>query len=219
MNFLGFGSKTSSYEGSIADKTNFSGTAFGHGPPMPGALRGTSHDLFQDVQFFVFTKASGLLGRMIGRNLKLRVDRFVIDYSREPSASNEVRIGKVICPANSILAMSEVDNNKFDRIPLTYAECVKVDRRVDHQFLESSKYPTIVYEVQSENRHELVGTLSCHGSAQLVKCTKEDQGAELVVTCPIIQSQFGITPFSALFGLIAIEDKVELQIRVPSKLL
>lgn len=202
----------------MSDPTNFAPHAFGHGPPMPGTIRATSNDLLQDVQFFVFTKANGLLGRFIGRNLKLRVDRFVMDYYRE-SGTNEVRISKVVCPSNSVLAMTEVDNNKFDRVPLTYAECMKVDRRVDKIFLESAKYPTIVYEVQSENNRELVGTLSCHGSAQLVKCTKDDQGPELVITCPVIQSQFGITPFSALFSLIGIEDKVELQIRVPTKLL
>lgn len=188
-------------------------------PVLPeGYRRVTSADYLKDVQFFIFANANGFIGSFIGRNLKFRMDRFTVDYYRD-KVTGETKLSKVVCSTNSLLAMTEVDKNYFDRVPLTYAECIKVDRRTTRDILECDRYPHIIYEVQSETATETVGTLSLHGNSQLVKCTKTFEGPELIFRCPIVQSQFGIRPFSFMFGAIGVVDKVDIQVRVPTKLL
>jgi hypothetical protein len=170
------------------------------------------------AEMFVFVKAAGILGRLVGRDTKLRVDKFYFDYFR-PQASAPPQLLAVRCASNSILALSEVDSNRFDRVPLTFEECVKMDRRTRSFVLDAERYPEIHYAVETETPTSIEGSLSIRGHTAPVKCTKVKNEAELIVECGLKLSELMLPTYGVLGGLMKVSDDVLVQMRVPNAVL
>ena len=171
------------------------------------------------AEMFVFVKAAGLIGRFLGRDTKMRVDKFFVDYYKPQGAGTPAELLAVRCASNSLLALSEVDANRFDRSPLTFEECVKMDRRTRSFVLDAERHPEILYTVESETNTEINGMLNIRGHAAPLKCTKNRNEAELVVECGIKLSEMMVPNYGILGGLLRVDDNVTVQMRVPNAIL
>lgn len=85
--------------------------------------------------------------------------------------------------------------------------------------LDSKKYPTIGFTsdaiTKTDNGYRLDGTVTIHGksapySVELSVADKGDEWA-LAVQTPIVQTAFGIKPFSLLMGSLKVADEVQIQ--------
>ena len=167
------------------------------------------------VEMYVFVKAAGLIGRLVGRDIKMKVDKFFFDYCRPQGSGGPAQLLGVRCASNSLLSLSEVDGNRFDRVPLTFEECVKIDRRTRTFVLDSERFPEIHYIVHSETPEAIEGSLNVRGAVAPVRCSKLRNEAELVVECGVKLSDLKLPSYGILGGLLRVHDDVAVQVRVP----
>ena len=103
-----------------------------------------------------------------------------------------------------------------------------LDRTVGAGILNTSKYPNATMEVTQDSADTVEGRLTLHGATNLIKCSKRmvipvDEQKRAVgepfisMLCPVVQTQYGITPYSAFKGALSVTDVVEVEMRVPAK--
>ncbi|RNF27592.1 uncharacterized protein Tco025E_00153 [Trypanosoma conorhini] len=176
--------------------------------------RVTSSKELRDVDMYVYTLPAGLLGRYIGRALRFRVERFAYDV--DPAGRS---LRRVVVEADSLLPQCEVDRRKFERLLLNFSEVERLSRRVRSYTLDAPRFPRILYEVERETQEHLEGSLQLCGETRPVRCSKALEGPELVVRCPIDTREFNVPRYSILFGLFSVSPHVEVETRVPLKVL
>lgn len=172
----------------------------------------------KDVQMHVYTRASGLIGRFLGRDLKIRIDGFEVTYV-EDAATGRKAVRDVVVDSDSLSPMADVNENRFERLYLTLTEAERVARRTKNAILDVSRYPHVEYRVDHEDEHYFQGQLRMRGIEQPLRCEKKLEGPELVVTCPIDYTQHGALPYKHLLGLFSVKPTVEVVTRIPVKLL
>ncbi|KEG14458.1 hypothetical protein DQ04_00461120 [Trypanosoma grayi] len=181
---------------------------------VAGERRVTNSKELRDVDMYVYAQPAGLLGRYIGRALRLRVERFayVVD-------ANHRMLRRVEVDADSLLPQCEVDSGKFERLGLNFSEVERVAIRTRRHVLDAPRYPRIVYSVEQETPEEVVGSLQLHGETHTVRCSKTLEGPELIVRCPINAREFNVPTYTHMFGLFSVSPHVEVETRVPLKVL
>ncbi|KAG8349155.1 hypothetical protein ERJ75_001235300 [Trypanosoma vivax] len=171
------------------------------------------------VEMFVYTRPAGLIGRWIGRSLRFGVRRFAFITEGQGTANGGSPLKRVEVEANSLVPLCEVDMNKFERLPLTISEVMRVEKRTRESVLDAPRYPRIVYTLDGETDSEIAGVLDLHGERHAVSCSKTVDGPELVVRCPIDARNFKIPMFSIMQGLFSVSPHVEVETRIPSRVL
>lgn len=83
--------------------------------------------------------------------------------------------------------------------------------------LEVTKYPRAEFTSTSisgswESGATVEGTLQLHGSTQPITAKVTVDGNELALRATIVQTQFGIKPYSAMLGALKLADPVELTV-------
>ncbi|KAG5478746.1 hypothetical protein LSCM1_06150 [Leishmania martiniquensis] len=180
-----------------------------------GEKRMSSHNELKDVDMYVYVQPAGLLGRVLGRPLRLRVQQFSFLVSRREHTLERIEVG-----ADSLLPQCEVHMpSRLERVPLTFSEVERVMRRTRGSVLDAPRYPLITYDVVANTSDAVRGTLKLHGESHAVECSKAVEGAELVVRCPVRLSQFHVPPYKLWLGLFTQADMVEVETRVPAKVL
>lgn len=177
--------------------------------------RMSSSSELRDVDMYVYVQPAGLLGRYLGRPLRFRVERFSFLVNRR-----ERQVQQVEVDADSLMPQCEVYMpSRFERVPLNYSEVERLIRRTRGYVLNVPRYPLITFDVTANTEANVAGTLNLHGESHTVECTKAVEGAELVVRCPVKMSQFNVPPFKLWMGLFSEADTVEVETRVPAKVL
>ena len=82
--------------------------------------------------------------------------------------------------------------------------------------LDAKKFPQVAFSAdqieQTDGGYRLTGTLEIHGKSrpQVVDLALEDRGDQwaLSVQVPVVQSAFGIKPFSLMMGTLKVADEV-----------
>ncbi|GET88804.1 hypothetical protein, conserved [Leishmania tarentolae] len=180
-----------------------------------GAKRMSSSSELKDVDMYVYVEPAGLLGRFLGRPLRLKVQQFSFLVNRRERALQSVEVN-----ADSLFPQCEVYMpSRFERVPLNFSEVERVMQRTRNYVLNAPRYPLITYEVEADTSDAVKGTLSLHGVSHTVECNKAVEGAELVVRCPVRLSQFHVPPFKMWLGLFTQADTVEVETRIPAKVL
>lgn len=170
----------------------------------------------RDVDMFVYTHPTGILGRLIGRALRLRVQSFSWTIRRRDRSLRQVCV-----QTESLVPQCEVldDNRKQERIALTSSESGRVLRRVRNAVLHTARYPEASFDVTQDSVDRVEGTLHLHGESHAIVCTKHVEAGELLVRCPVRMSQFHITPYRLWLGLFSVADTVEVETRIPAHVL
>ncbi|KAL7708968.1 hypothetical protein N2W54_004207 [Lotmaria passim] len=177
--------------------------------------RMSSSSELRDVDMYVYVQPAGLLGRYLGRPLRFKVQRFSFLVNRRERMLQQVEVD-----ADSLVPQCEVYMpSRFERLPLNYSEVERLIRRTRNYVLNVPRYPLITYDVSENTEASVRGTLNLHGESHAVECIKVVEGAELVVRCPVKMSEFHVPPFKLWMGLFTQADTVEVETRVPAKVL
>ncbi|KAH9593448.1 hypothetical protein LSM04_005461 [Trypanosoma melophagium] len=179
-----------------------------------GEKRVTNKKELRDIDMYVYTLPAGLLGTYIGRALRFRVGSFAYTVSTKDRALKCVEVD-----ADSLQPQCEVDSRKFERVGLTISEMERVSRRTSSYVLNAPSFPRIIYTVQQQTAEEITGSLQLRGETHQVQCSKIVEGPELIVRCPIDTRLFNVPLYSQLFGLLSVSPHVEVETRVPLKVL
>lgn len=151
------------------------------------------------------TRRDGVAARM-GHDLTLSLTRWSATVSGESSVSVSVELDSL-----------EVREGTGGALPLT-----DTDRRdIRHNALKTLKvdrHGTATYQstlvVRSPSGYSVEGNLTLAGVTKPVRLTVVEREPVFVVTAEIMQSAFGIKPYSAFFGALKIRDPVAVEIEI-----
>ena len=160
-------------------------------------------------QVFVFRE--GLLS-VLGHDLRIKVTSFVIeiDEAYAIEARFDARSLQVDC--------AMVDGAERPDV-LSLADKNEIDRNILRKVLESDIYGDISLTsalVRKEDSSYLVNsTLTLHGTSKQIAFTVRKEGNYNVADFGLHLPDFGITPFSALFGMIKIKPDILIRVMIP----
>lgn len=159
----------------------------------------------------VYTFREGLLSAL-GHDLLIDVTAFSIDAGDDGSYVNarfDARSLRVICAMEKGVKrenlLSETDKKETDRNTLSQ--------------LDAPRYPEIAMASTSvrleDGGYRVVADLQLHGKKKVITFTAGRQGDVFVVECPLDLRDFGMRPFSALFGAMKIKPGIVVRVSVP----
>ncbi|KAK7196038.1 YceI-like domain containing protein [Novymonas esmeraldas] len=180
-----------------------------------GEKRMSSSNELRDVDMYVYVGPAGLLGRFLGRPLRLKVQEFAFVLDRRGRELQRVEVD-----AGSLVPQCEVYMpSRLERLPLSLSEMERVMTRTRGAVLNVPRYPHISYTVEVNAPEAVRGALSLRGETHTVECSKTIEEAEVVVRCPVRMSEFHVPPFKLWLGLFTQADTVEVETRIPAKAL
>ncbi len=174
-----------------------------------------------DGTLLVKTGREGAASRM-GHDLTLRATRWratvIVDASVPARSSVQATID-----ARSL----EVMEASGGAVELTDSQKDEIERNTRQKVLHSDRRRTITFAstaiIGGVRKVSITGDLTIGGTtcpATLeARVNVRSDSARIVATTAIVQSQFGIQPYSALFGALRVRDLVELvaDVRLPER--
>jgi len=120
------------------------------------------------------------------------------------------------------VASLDVIGSSGGLVPLSSADRSEICRNLNDKVLKTARFPTITF--RSVSVRELPGGYEVEGELTIMDVTRPCSlavivGDEVEVTGSILQTQFGIKPYSAMMGTLKIADRVTLHatIRPPAE--
>lgn len=104
--------------------------------------------------------------------------------------------------------------------PLSDRDRADIERTMREKILDAAAHPTIEFAAPSgaATSGTLPGTLTVRGVTQplevTVTVTEGDATVEAHASAQVVQSRWGITPYSAFFGALRLADAVAVEARV-----
>jgi polyisoprenoid-binding protein YceI len=174
------------------------------------ALTEGSHELGPaSGSLLIKTSRSGL-GRRAGHDLILEVTRWSGQASVDPAepanstVSAEIEVGSV-----------EVREGTGGVLPLSGSDRDEIVKNIREKVLHTSAHPVITFRstrVQGTSEVFTVeGDLTIMGRTRPVTVSGRVSGDRLTGGATVVQSQWGIKPYSALFGQLKVADPVEIE--------
>ncbi len=168
----------------------------------------------KSAELLVFTFKEGLLAPL-AHDLKLRADSF--ELTVEPSRDSfDIRLE---VDPRSLRVFCAVKDGQDTPDALTNADRQKIDQTIVDTVLEVDSYPELNFvaaAVTSEKSGYLVqGALFLHGIERQIETAVKPDGADWVAELTLQQSDYGITPYSAMLGSLKIRGDLVVKIRVP----
>jgi hypothetical protein len=167
------------------------------------------------AECLVFTYKEGLLSA-VAHDLKIRVTKFVIDVDeakRAISARFDPASLRVVC------AMSD---GKEVPGSLTTANKREIEGNIVRDVLDARRYPEIRFvssAVEEKGGSYLVkGRLALHGHERQVRVQVHQDGDRYVSEARLHQPDFGIRPYTALFGTLKVQANVTIRVVVPASI-
>ena len=159
----------------------------------------------------VFTYKEGLLSA-VGHDVKLTVGKFSI-------TAEDGRIKGTFDPS-SLTVVSAMKDGVENRGALSEKDRKTIEGYVKEDVLHARRYPRIVFstsqiEPDDDDGWTFEGQLELHGRTRSVRGRATGSGDAWVSRVSLHQPDFGITPFSAMFGTLRIQPRVDVEIRVP----
>jgi hypothetical protein len=159
----------------------------------------------------VFTFRRGLLARL-GHDLRLHIARFELEVN---GVSVEGRFD-----TGSLRVDGAIKRGVLDADAISAGDRSEIERTIAEEVLHASRFPSATLaaelEVVDELRFALRGQLVLHGRSVRIACAVEPIGGRLVAELELVPSQLGITPYRALGGTLALEDRVRIVVSVPA---
>ncbi len=166
------------------------------------------------AECLVFTYKQGLLAA-IAHDLKIRVTKFVIEVdqrTRAISASFDAASLRVVC------AMSDGAESPGT---LSTANKREIEGNIVRDVLESQRYPEIRFTStaaqEKGDAYVVKGRLALHGKERQITVQVRRDGAHYVAEARVRQPDFGMRPYSALFGTLQVRPDVTVRISVPAR--
>lgn len=163
-----------------------------------------------DGTIHVFTYKEGLLSRL-AHDLRLTVTRWqiVID-GRDVRGTFDAR---------SLVVDGVVRGPRVDQKTLAQKDLADIAGNIEQHVLKTARYPEITYEGRvagvREGKVTLKGTLTLVGRTGPLDLVLERRGDKVVGAATLLQTRWGITPFSAALGAIKIKNDVDVKVELP----
>ena len=163
----------------------------------------------------IFTYKEGLLSPL-AHDLLIGVQSFVIEVGGSEhfiTASFDARSLKVDCAV--------VDGRERPDL-LTEADREEINSSIIKEVLQPTRYPVIGLVSSSvtrgDSKYAVSGVLTLHGQRKEISFTvRKEDGSHYTSDIELHLPDFGIKPFSTLFGTVRIKPDILIRIRIPTE--
>jgi polyisoprenoid-binding protein YceI len=162
-----------------------------------------------DASLTVHTTRAGL-GARLAHDLILEAKTWsgsITFDDADPAASSV----EVTVAASSLAVIDSSGGVK----PLSDGDRQEIARNINEKILRSDRYPDITFRSSAisgqADTFTVTGDLTIAGTTRPVSLTATVGGSgRVTVRTTVVQTQFGIKPFSAMLGALKIDDRVEI---------
>jgi YceI-like domain len=165
------------------------------------------------AECLVFTYKEGLLSPL-AHNLKIRVTKFAIE------ADAATRVIKARFDARSLRVVCAMQDGEELSAGLTTANKREIEGNIVRDVLDASEYPDIRFVSsaveEKGDAYAVKGKLALHGHERQVRVQVRKDGQRYVAEARLHQPDFGIRPYTALFGTLKVQADVMIRIVVPA---
>lgn len=161
------------------------------------------------VQCHVFTYKEGMLSAL-AHDLELRVTRLHLEISEHNAVSARF-------DATSLIVLHALKDGQPTQ-QLSAADRRKIEKTLTSDVLDVRRYPEIGFEASAAPSGEdfvLSGTLTLNGHARALTLRAHLRDGHMVTEATVHQPDYGIQPFSAMFGALKIRPDVQVRISLP----
>lgn len=165
-----------------------------------------------NAQCLVFTYKEGLMSA-VAHDLKLRVTR----WSLEVDADQGTAVGD-FDPTSLRLVNAMKDGR--DNPSAFGLDAATIEKNIAKDVLHTRRHRSVRFEADTVRAagdgYEVSGRLSLHGHSRDIKAVVALRQGRLETTVRLYQPDFGIKPYSAMFGALKIKPHVDVKISVPA---
>ncbi len=166
---------------------------------------------FTDGTIHVFTYKDGPLARF-AHDLRLTVRRFAVTVAgRDVRATFDPR---------SLVVDGVVKGSRVDTQTLSAKDCREILENLEQHVLKWRQHPEITFAGRVAPSE--AGTLTVKGTLRLVgregplEVSLKRRGDRVVGEASLMQTRWGIQPFSAMLGAIRIKNVVDVRLDLPA---
>ena len=122
----------------------------------------------------------------------------------------------------SVVLTAELDSLQVESgtggvTPLTVVD-KQVIRRNASKVLDTEDFPQVTFESSELDLNDVAvavsGTLTIHGESQPLEATLSVHEGRVQASIPVVQTDFGIRPYSAMLGQLKVSDEVTVDLDV-----
>ena len=155
----------------------------------------------QTGQIRIFTFKEGLLSS-VAHDLELELSDFSVQFN-----GGDVR---AVFNLLSVSVLGAVVNRRLSTNTLSKSDREKIERTINREVLSTARHPKA--ELSGELRDGLFrGTLRLNGQTANVDGPVQTENARASGHVEMKPSQWGIKPYSALFGALRLQDRVRIE--------
>lgn len=157
----------------------------------------------------VFTFKDGLLSK-VAHDLRVKVERFEVKVDGERvEATFDPKSLRVVCARK---------DGRDDHGALSSGDRAKIEGNIQKDVLATARHPEIRFsgtaKIEGE-RATVTGQLTLHGTTRTITVEGRREGGRWVGRTRLHQPDFGITPYSAIFGTLRLQPAVEIELSMP----
>ena len=153
------------------------------------------------AEVFVFTFKEGALSAL-AHDLKIQVTKLQLEAGAESvTATFDAGSLRVVCPRK------EGRDNPGALPAMLHGE---IEKNIVKDVLEAAKFPEAKFVSTRVTQTEVVGQLTLHGVTRELRCTRLNGTVE----ARLDQRDFGIKPYSAMFGTLKVKPEVLVTVRL-----
>jgi polyisoprenoid-binding protein YceI len=161
---------------------------------------------------FVFTFKEGLLSP-VAHDLKLRVGRFEVTVTEAVSIQAQF-------DASSLRVVAAIKDGREDPGALSRKDIADIESNIATDVLHPMRYPHVRFvssQVQPVHAgYEVRGSITIRDRSRTLTVLARREGSRLVAETSLLQPDFGIKPFSAMFGALRIKPEIRVRLELPA---
>lgn len=167
----------------------------------------------QSGECLVFTFKEGLLSA-VAHDLKIRVGRWELHRDGDGAIEGSF-------DPNSMTVVCAMRDGRPSSGTISARDTAKIESNIKSDVLAASRHREIRFRstrVSAEgDGYAVEGELTLVGRSRPVSARVTREGAQLVTEVRLNQPDFGIKPFSAMFGTLKIQPHVIVRLTVPAE--
>jgi polyisoprenoid-binding protein YceI len=175
-----------------------------------------------DAECVVYVYREGIASA-VGHDLAIEVGEFEIEV---PDEGGQIEGGQIEgrFAADSLRVRHAMVDGQPRPGKLSAKDKKKIEGNIRKAVLETKRYPVIKFRssqvsgpasAAETGAVRVAGVLSLHGADQEISLGGQVEDGETFVCGRLEQPDFGIEPYSALFGALKVKSHVDVEIRVP----
>lgn len=169
----------------------------------------------REARVRVFTFKEGILSA-VAHDLEIEAGRVSIELADDAS--------RLRCEidARSLRVLHAVVEGRPAPTALSDRDKRKIEQTIVEDVLHAARHPLVRFEASlvwpdaQPSVPAVEGMLDLHGRSRSIRVAVAARGADLVATATLHQPDFGITPYSAMFGTLKLKPDVRVEVHVPA---